>query len=99
MPTHLWGKDIAQLGRDIVDGPRKTTPDGIVVVKLYGYWYTADHTNIGTFLREWKDESQERTKVSDDDVEEKLAKLEESLLDGKISEETYERLRKKYEGS
>jgi hypothetical protein len=32
-------------------------------------------------------------------VEDKLARLEERLLDGKISEETYERLRKKYEGS
>jgi hypothetical protein len=60
MPTHLWGKDIAQLGRDIVDGPRKTTPDGTEVVKLHGYWYTADYRNIGTFLREYKEEPEKR---------------------------------------
>jgi uncharacterized membrane protein len=98
LPTTLWGKDMSQLAREIVDGPKRTCPDGSEYVKIDGKWYKADHTNVGTFLSEYKEKKKEPTRASMDtgDKQSKMDKLEERLLDGDISEETYERLRKKY---
>ena len=100
LPTALWGKDINALAREIVDGPKKEAPDGTPLVKVGGKWYVANIANVGTFLGEWKDEPS-RPSVDHDLTEEKrkekLDKLEDALLEGKISEETYQRLRKKYE--
>ncbi|NOQ53582.1 MAG: hypothetical protein GQ558_03130, partial [Thermoplasmata archaeon] len=99
LPTALWNKDLSELARDIVDGPKKAAPDGTKLVQVDGNWYSADHTNVGTFLREYKEEVTSRPSIDVDDRVKKLDQLDERLLDGKISEETYERLRKKYEGS
>jgi hypothetical protein len=98
MPTHLWGKDLAILAKEIVDGPKRTAPDGTELVEVDGRWYTSDHTRIGSFLQEWIDKEEVPPKgPSTDEGESKLDQLESRLLEGKISEETYERLRKKYE--
>lgn len=99
LPTALWNKDLSELARDIVDGPKKAAPDGTKLVQVDGNWYSADHTNVGTFLREYKEEVTSRPSIDVDDRVKKLDQLDERLLEGKISEETYERLRKKYEGS
>ena len=107
MPTTLWGKDMSLLAREIVDGPKRTAPDGTELVQIDSRWYNSDHTNVGTFLSEWKEEKKEKKKektpprpsADDKALRDKLDKLEERLLDGDISEETYERLRKKFEGS
>jgi hypothetical protein len=101
LPTALWGKDMGALAREIVDGPKRTHPDGSEYVQIDGKWYKADHSNVGTFLGEWKDEkpaqARETPSMDEDERQLKLEKLEARLLDGAISEETYERLRKKYE--
>ncbi len=99
LPTALWGKDIAELGREIVDGPKKESPDGTILVQVDGRWYAADHTRPVAFLIEWKEDAPEE--VSDERAEQdrhaKLEKLENALLEGNISEEMYERLKQKYE--
>jgi len=93
LPTTLWGWDMAELARAIVDGEAKRTPDGTPLVRVKGRWYVADRSNLGTFLREWDeggaDTPEERRR--------KLKQLEKALLDGKVSEQTYRELRKKYE--
>jgi len=97
LPTTLGNKDLSQLARDIVDGPKRTGPDGSPLVQVDGRWYNMDHTNVGTFLQEHKDADGSRTSGGDTDRATKLEQLETRLLEGKISEETYDRLRKKYE--
>ena len=101
LPTVLWDKDLSRLAKEIVEGPRRTTPDGTVIVQLEGHWFTADVTKVGTFMREWKDKEPMRTA---DTIEDnalgramKLEQLDERLLEGTISEATYKRLMKKYE--
>lgn len=99
LPTTLWGKDITELGREIVDGPKKKASDGTLLVQIDERWYTADHSQAGAFLIEWKEEAPED--ISDEKIEQdrldKLEKLENALLEGNISEDMYERLKKKYE--
>ncbi len=98
LPTALWGMDIAELGRAIVDGEKRTTADGAELVLINGKWYNADRNNLGRFMIEWKEEAAGPSGTgAAGDRASKLARLEERLLEGKISEETYERLRKKYE--
>jgi hypothetical protein len=100
LPTALWGMDINALAREIVDGPKKVAPDGAPLVQVGGKWYVADVANVGTFLNEVKDEPSRSPvdhDLTEDERKEKLNKLEDALLEGKISEETYQRLQKKYE--
>ena len=72
------------------------------MVRVDGTWYHADHTRTGSFLTEWKEPKAaepEAKELADEDYRaQKLEQLEERLLDGAISEETYNRLRKKYGG-
>jgi uncharacterized membrane protein len=98
LPSSLIDYDLSDLALMITDGPRKDAPDGTPLVEIDGKWYKADHTKTSMFLQEWKEPSQARD-LPEDERAEKLAQLEDRLLEGKISEETYERLRKKYEGS
>ena len=96
LPTTLSSKDLSQLAREIVDGPKRTAPDGTPLVQVDGRWFSADHTNVGTFLQEHREDAGPGVAVSE--RAKRLEQLETRLLEGKISEETYERLRKKYEG-
>jgi len=93
LPIYLSNKEMSQLASEITDGPKRTAPDGSQLVEIDGTWYNADHTATGRFLQVWKEE------VSEDDDAKRVEQLEARLLEGKISEETYERLRKKYENS
>jgi hypothetical protein len=92
LPIYLSNKEMSQLASEIIDGPKRTAPDGTELVEIDGVWYTADHRKTGKFLQIWKEGQEEG-----DDQAQKLEQLEARLLEGKISEETYERLRRKYE--
>jgi hypothetical protein len=103
LPTTLWGWDMAELARAIVDGERRTAPDGTSLVELKGRWYNADRTNVGVFVREWKEPEapaapEQAAATTTEKRERKLEQLEAALLDGKISEQTYRDLKRKYEG-
>jgi len=102
LPTTLWGWDMNELARTVVDSERRTVPDGTQLVKIKGRWYNADRTNVGVFMREWKEPeapAPPRTgPMTADERKRKLDQLETALLDGKISEPTYRELKRKYEG-
>ena len=94
LPTTLWGWDMAELARAIVDGERCTAPDGTPLVKVKGKWYNTDRTNVGVFVREWKEPvaqaAPKRTAMTAEERERKLEQLETALLEGKISEKTFQ---------
>jgi hypothetical protein len=96
LPSSLIDHELSDLALVIVDGPKRQAPNGTTLVEVDGKWYTADHRRTSTFLQLWKDDSTTYGDP-DDERQRKLEQLEERLLDGSISEETYERLRKKYE--
>jgi len=96
LPTSLGAWDLTALASAIVDGERKTAPDETELVKITNKWYEADYMNPGTFLNEWKEGLDVGTGPGIDKAR-KLDLLEERLMEGKISEETYNRLRIKYE--
>ena len=93
LPTSLWGWDMSELARAIVDGERRKATDGTPLVSIKGRWYVADISNLGSFLRDW-DEGGAGTP---EERRKKLKQLEKALLEGKISEKTYNELKKKYE--
>jgi len=96
LPTSLGSWDLTSLASAIVDGERKTAPDGTELVKISNKWYDADYKNPGTFLKERKEGPDRETDPGIDKAR-KLDLLEERLMEGKISEETYNKLRIKYE--
>jgi hypothetical protein len=101
LPTTLWGWDMAELARATVDGPKRTASDGTGLVGIKGRWYNADRTNVGVFMREWKEPEETPQRPGPMTVDErqgKLERLEAGLLEGKISEQTYRELKRKYEG-
>lgn len=98
LPTSLWGWDMTELSRAIVAAEKRVAPDGTEQVLIKGRWYNADRTNVGQFLRESKEPEAEVPAPSPaDDRRKRLDKLEEALLEGKISEQTYMDLKAKYE--
>jgi len=101
LPSSLWGWDMTELSRAIVDGERRTLADGTELVLIKGRWYNADRGNAARFMRESKDEEVTRPERSEGPSKEELARrleqLETSLLEGRISEETYLQLKSKYE--
>ena len=102
LPTTLGGWDMAELARAIVDGEKRTTPDGTPLVRIKGKWYNADRANVGAFAREWKEPEPvvvaRRSAMTHEERARKLEQLETALLEGKISEQTYRELKRKYEG-
>jgi hypothetical protein len=98
LPTEFWGTDLTELSRKIVDGPKRVSPDGVPLVQIGTRWYMADLNRIGNYLEEYKEQKTESEEsLSSEEKQRRLAQLEDRLLDGEISEETYERLRRKYE--
>ena len=102
LPTTLWGWDMNELARAVMDGERRTSPDGAPLVRIKGKWYNADRTNVGVFMREWKEPeapAPPRSRpMTGDERQRRLDQLEVALLEGKISEQTYRELKRKYEG-
>ena len=96
LPSSLSHWDISDLAKAVVRGERRTFKNGESLVKIKGTWYLADHVSVGTFLHEWKESTGSSSEMTPAQKEEFLRKLEDRLVNGEISEETYERLRKKY---
>ena len=101
LPTTLWGWDMNELARTIVDGERRTGPDGTQLITIKGRWYNADRTNVGVFMREWKGPEAPAPPrsgpMTSEERQNRLGQLEDALLEGKISEQTYRELKSKYE--
>jgi len=101
LPTSLWGWEMAELARAVVDGERQKAPDGTPIVGIKDKWYNADRTNVGVFMREWKEPEAAQSRsgsMTKDERSKRLEQLETALLEGKISEQTYRELKRKYEG-
>lgn len=107
----LMGKDMWDLAEKIVDGEKTIAPNGKPMIAIYGRNFYADPDDLSTFLQEVDEEEEmakskkkapKKDKASTGDQtsaekrREMLDKLDQRLIDGDISEDTYERLRKKY---
>jgi len=88
------------LAAALATGEKKTVPDGREVTLIGGRWYFSDVKDASSFLTEHgakpKAEAKKAT-VPTMDRATIMTKLEERLAMGEISEETYDKLRKKYE--
>jgi hypothetical protein len=98
LPNTLWSWDMVALSRRIISGEKRTAPNGTQLVNVDGKWYEADRTNVERFMREYTEPVPSGEPSSREEyVRDKLDKLEDALLDGRISEETYKELKAKYE--
>jgi len=97
----LKNKDWNELAALLATGQKRTLPDGREVTAIGGRWYYSDPGDSSTFLKEHgarpKVEAKKPVEAPPMDRATILAKLEERLAMGEISEETYNTLRKKYE--
>jgi hypothetical protein len=101
--AELKGKDWNELAGALATGQRKDTPDGREVTLIEGRWYFSDVKDASSFLTEHgarpKAEVKKSAAAPTMDRATILAKLEERLAMGEISEETYNQLRRKYDDS
>ena len=97
----LKDNDWTWLAAALATGQKKDTPDGREVTLIEGRWYFSDVKDASSFLKEHgakpKVEAKKPVVAPTMDKATILAKLEERLVMGEISEETYNQLRKKYE--
>jgi hypothetical protein len=92
--------DWVDLAAALATGEKKTLPDGRETTRIDDRWYYSDVDDTSTFLKEHGAKPKVEGKkepVAMADKESLMAKLEERFILGEISEEAYERLRKKYE--
>jgi len=95
----LAGRDWVELAGLLATGERMTSGDGAELTAIEGRWYHSDPDDTDTFLREYREPRAEPPPDAPDvDRERLLAKLEERLILGEISEESYNELRRKYGG-
>jgi hypothetical protein len=98
--AELKDKEWTWLAAALATGQKKDTPDGREVTLIEGRWYYSDVKDASSFLTEHGARPKvevKKTTVPTMDRATILAKLEERLAMGEISEETYNKLRKKYE--
>ena len=100
--AELKGRDWNELAAALATGEKKDTPDGRELTLIEGRWYFSDVKDASSFLTEHGARPKEGAKkpaaaAPTMDRETILAKLEERLAMGEISEETYKQLRRKYE--
>jgi hypothetical protein len=99
--AELKSRDWNDLAAALATGQKKTLPDGREVTSINGRWYYSDPADSSSFLKEHgakpKAEAKKPASAPAMDRATILAKLEERLAMGEISEETYNTLRKKYE--
>jgi uncharacterized membrane protein len=99
--AELKGKEWTWLAAAMATGQKKDTPDGREVTLIEGRWYFSDVKDASSFLTEHgarpKVEPKKAAAAPAMDKATILAKLEERLAMGEISEETYQNLRRKYE--
>jgi len=97
----LKDRDWVELAAALATGQKKETPDGRELTLIEGRWYYSDVKDASSFLTEHgarpKAEPKKAAAAPTMDKATILAKLEERLALGEISEETYKQLRKKYE--
>jgi len=55
LPSTLWGREMDDLSKDIVDAEYSHTPEGDVIVKLGKKWYFGDPKDLGTYLQPFKE--------------------------------------------
>jgi hypothetical protein len=110
IPTDaLKGKDWNELAAALATGQKRTLADGREVTAVGGRWYYSDPGDSSTFLKEHGAKPKEEPKrpspaaaiatstAPSMDRATLLAKLEERFIMGEISEQAYDRLKKKYE--
>jgi hypothetical protein len=98
--AELKNKDWNELAAMLATEQKKTLPDGREVTAVGGRWYYSDPGDSSTFLKEHGAKltaEARKPSVPTMDKATILAKLEERLAMGEISEETYNKLREKYE--
>jgi uncharacterized membrane protein len=98
--AELKGRDWNELAGALATGEKKEAPDGRELTLIGGRWYFSDVKDASSFLTEHgaKPKAEvKKTTVPTVDKATILAKLEERLAMGEISEETYNKLREKYE--
>jgi hypothetical protein len=98
----LKDKEWTWLGAALATGQKKDTPDGREVTLIEGRWYFSDVKDASSFLTEHgaKPKAEAKKPAAAAPTMDRatiLAKLEERLAMGEISEETYNQLRRKYE--
>ena len=97
----LKDKEWMWLAAALATGQKKALPDGREVTLIEGRWYFSDVKDASSFLTEHgakpKAEPKKASAVPTMDRATILAKLEERLAMGEISEDTYKQLRRKYE--
>jgi hypothetical protein len=90
--------DWVELAAALAVGEKKMTPDGRETTEIDGRWYFSDSNDTGSFLKEHGAKPKEKKKAAVKmDKTELMAKLEERFILGEISEDTYNKLREKYE--
>ncbi len=91
--------DWVDLANALAIGESKTVEDGKPVTRIGDRWYYSDHEDSSTFLKEHGVKPRpERRATTTTDKATLLEKLEERLILGEISEETYTELKRKYGG-
>jgi hypothetical protein len=96
----LKNKDWNELASLLATGQRKTLPDGREVTAVGGRWYYSDVGDSSTFLKEHGEKPTAEVKkpvVPTMDKATIMAKLGDRLAKGEISQETYNKLKEKYE--
>jgi len=92
LPSSLSSRSMEDLATDIVDGTKGRADDGRPVVNINGRWYYCDGLDPETYMREWEAKPA-RPSLSASERDVRLNKINDLLIDGKISEETYKKLR------
>ena len=99
--AELKDREWTWLASALATGQKKETPDGREVTLIEGRWYFSDVKDASSFLTEHgarpRAEPKKVATALTMDRATIMAKLEERLVMGEISEETYEKLRAKYE--
>ena len=93
--------DWVDLADALATGEKMTTLEGQEATQIDGRWYYSDIEDTGTFLKEHGAKAEPGVEKKAEVATDKaalLAKLEERFILGEISEEAYEKLRKKYGG-
>jgi hypothetical protein len=92
----LQGNDWVTMAALLAEGEHSTLDNGSPITKIDGRWYHSDTEDLRTFLREVKEQAPSDAGTSD--KADLLRKVEVRFNKGQISEETYNRLKKKYGG-
>ena len=100
LPPELRGMEVVELANAIMDGETRTTPTGAPLVRLRGKWYHSDREAPDTYMKEWQEPPARTAPAAAPSLksrEEKLGRLDQLLASGKVTKETYEELKRKYE--